>query len=369
MAQGYNAHADILTATVDGRDINELWADYQQVLTEWNARRQTIVNFLTFSVQQDVEIVPDVSSAGDFQIASEYGEPTGIRPSVGYSAFGYDFNWYDLAARFTWQFLADAPQARVDAVQNQALEADSRLVFNKILKQIFNNANRSASIRGNAYNVYAFYNADGNAPPDYKSNTFTGTHTHYLRSNAATIDPGDLEDQITALGEHGYDQPNGYTLVTMVNKTEADVIRLFRMGTNGATYDFIPAQNTPAFYLPQNVNVFPQNVRQVADTYKGLKVIGNYGPLLIVEEDYIPTKYVFSFATGGPDSVQNPVGFREHPNTSLRGMRLVKGRTADYPLIDSFYVRGFGTGIRARGAGVVTQIAVGTTYAPPALYA
>jgi hypothetical protein len=369
MPQGYNASADLLTRTADGRDLNELWADYQAVLAEWNAERQRLVNFLTYPVTNPVEDIPVVSNSGDFQPATEYGVPTSIRPEVDYWSLGFDFAWYDLAARFTWQFLADAPASRVDAVQNQALEADSRLVFTRVMRQIFNNTNRNANIRGNAYNVYTFYNGNGEAPPPYKSNTFDSSHSHYFRTGATTIDPGDLEDHIDALAEHGYDQQNGYRLVTMMNKTETEVVRLFRLGTNGATYDFIPAQGTPGILLPTDVRLFPQGVQPVPNTLNGLKVVGSYGPLTIVEEDYIPTKYFFSFATGGPDSIQNPIGFREHANASLRGMRLVKGRNPDYPLIDSYYVRGFGTGVRHRGAGVVSQIASSTGYTPPSLYA
>lgn len=369
MAQGYNAHADLVYRTADGRDLNELWSDYQTVLTEWNSRRQNLINFLTFPVTDPIEDVPIVASNGDFQEASEYGVPTSIRPSVDHFTFGYSFKWYDLAARFTWQFLADAPSSRVDAVQNQALEADSRLVFTKIMRRIFNPTGETAGINGNPYNVYPFYNGDAQVPPAYKSTTFTAPHSHYLRSNSATIDPGDLQDQIAALGEHGYEQANGYRIVTMVNKVQGDLIRLFRLGTNGATYDFLPAQGTPGILLPIDVRLLGGGQPQlVPNSLDGLKVIGSYGPLIIVEEDYVPAGYVFSFASGGPDSVQNPIGFRQHANAGLRGMRLVKGRDNDYPLIDSYYVRGFGTGVRVRGAGVVTQIAVGTTYAPPALY-
>lgn len=364
--RGYNATADLLTHTLDGRDLNEMWAEYQSVIQQWNAERANLVRFLTYSVTNPIEEIPIVGQDGDFEEASEYGEPVGIRPSVDYWSLGFDFKWYDLAARFTWQFLADAPSSQLDATQNAALEADSRLVFTKVFRQIFNGTNRMADIRGNPYNVYTFYNAAGQAPPNYKTYTFDGTHTHYLRSGAATIDPGDLQDQIEHLLHHGYDQTRGYKLVTMVNRTEAEVIRLFRSGVNGATYDFVPAQGTPALLLPVDQVILGQ---QVSNTLNGLKVIGSYGPLVIVEEDYIPTKYVFSFATGGPDSLQNPIGIREHSNQSLRGMRLVKGRTPDYPLIDSFYIRGMGTGVRHRGAGVVTQIATGSGYAAPAAYA
>lgn len=367
MAKGYNATADLLTKTVDGKDLNDLWSDYQAVLAQWNADRQKLINFLTYPVTEPVEYVPIVGSSGDFQEASEYGVPVGIRPGVGSYAFGYDFKWYDLAARFTWQFLADAPQSRVDAVQNQALEADSRLVYNKVMRRVFSGVNNDATIDGNAYNVYTFYNGAGQKPPDYKSNTFASDHTHFLASGAANVTPGDLEDMIEHLVHHGYDQTLGYTIVLMANRTEAEAIRLFRSGTNGATYDFIPSQGTPALLLPLDVRV---QGTQVANTYNGFKVTGNYGPLLIIEEDMIPSKYLLAFATGGPDSVQNPVGFRQHVNSSLQGMRLVKGRAADeYPLIDSYYVRGFGTGVRARGAGVVMQITTNASYAPPALYA
>jgi hypothetical protein len=98
-------------------------------------------------------------------------------------------------------------------------------------------------------------------------------------------------------------------------------------------------------------------------------VIGTYGDIIIVEEDYIPAGYLVMFVTGGRDNLQNPIGFREHQNAGLRGMRLVKGRNADYPLLDAYYVRGFGTGVRQRGAGVVMQIKATGTYAPPAAFA
>jgi hypothetical protein len=73
------------------------------------------------------------------------------------------------------------------------------------------------------------------------------------------------------------------------------------------------------------------------------------------------------FATGGQDALPNPIAFREHTNASLRGLRLVKGRTPDYPLIDSVYNRGFGTGVRYRGAAVIAQVTAGA-YAIPTQY-
>ena len=83
----------------------------------------------------------------------------------------------------------------------------------------------------------------------------------------------------------------------------------------------------------------------------------------------MPAKYMVAFGTGGPNALTNPIGIREHANTALRGLRLVKGRSNDYPLQESYYQRGFGTGIAQRGAAVVMKIAAAGPYAPPASYA
>lgn len=153
-------------------------------------------------------------------------------------------------------------------------------------------------------------------------------------------------------------------MFALVNVTEANVIRNFRVST-GARFDFIPAAGAPGLFLPRDQELFGS---QVGSTFRGMNVIGSYGPLLVIEEDYVPPAYVVALVSGGEANVQNPIGIREHANTSLRGLSLVKGRDNDYPLIDSYYVRGFGTGVRQRGAGLVYQIAATGTYAPPAQY-
>jgi ferredoxin len=78
--RGYNAAADLVTQTTDGVDLNELWDEYQQTVAMANAERQLMIDFLTFPVTDAVERVAQVSGA-DFEKASEYGEPVGIRPA------------------------------------------------------------------------------------------------------------------------------------------------------------------------------------------------------------------------------------------------------------------------------------------------
>lgn len=368
-ARGYHTGGDVITQTADGRNLNDIWAEFQQTLNIRNTERNNLVNFLTYGVTDPVVTVPQFGNGENFEEASEFGEPVAMRPTAGYFQMGFSFKWYDTATRFTWQFLADATAEQVEAVNAQVLEADNRLMFNEIMRTLFSKANRTATIQGNAYNVYALYNADGTVPPPYKSYTFDGTHTHYLASGAATVVSGDLDDMYEHLYHHGFSADQGVDLVLMVNKVEGDVIRQFRSAANGGTalYDFIPAQGAPSFLLPQNF-VVPGSPARPANTLRGMKVIGSYGEFTVVQEDYIPAGYMIAFGTGGRDSLTNPIGIREHANPNLRGLRLVKGRQPDYPLQDAFYQRGFGTGIRQRGGAVVMKVTAGT-YAAPTQYA
>jgi len=367
-ARGIGTEGDVITQTTDGRDLNHLWDEFSQTMALRNERRQTLIDFLTFPVSQIIEDVPQVGT-DDFEEASEFGVPKSIRPQMSYFSLAYDFKWYDLATRFSWKFLAEATASQVEAFHASSLEADNRLVFNKVFKTIFNNVNTASTIRTVNYTVYKFYNNDGTQPPDYNGIVHTTSHNHFLTSGAATIDSDDVESMYEHLRHHGYSEVNGMQMVLMVNPTEGVQIRKFRANTVNnnakvALYDFIPALGSAPFILPSQGLIGNQPNADL----QGLRVIGQYGPILIIEEDYIPTGYTFMFATGGKENVNNPVGFREHQNPSLRGLRLIAGDRANYPLVNSFYNRGFGTGVRQRGAGVVFQITAAGSYTIPTLY-
>lgn len=362
--RGTNTQGDVLTQTADGRDLNDIWREFGAMLRAHNERRQRIIDLLTFPVTNPIEDVPQITGE-DFEEASEFGVPKGIRGGAFFS-MGYDFKWYDLAVRYTWMYLAEATAGQVESLANMALEADNRLIFNKVLRAIFNNVNRSATIRNQAVNVYPFYNADGTVPPSYKSAIFDGTHNHFLVSGAATVDSGDLDDMATHLKHHGYGRQQGSQMLLIINSAQTPTVRSFRIA-NGDSYDFIPAVGQPPFLLPANTGGITPS--QPAGVYQGMTVVGQYGDWLVLEDDYVPAGYLVGFATGGEMQATNPVGFRQHANAGLRGLRLVKGPDADYPLIDSYYNRGFGTGVRHRGAGVVMQVKAAGAYDIPADFA
>lgn len=364
-ARGTNTLGDVLTQTVDGRDLNEIWSEFQETIALHNANRQRLIDFLTFDVTTPVEDVPQIGGE-EFEEASEFGVPKGIRGG-DYFSLGYDFKWYDVAIRYTWLYLSEATAGQVEALHNVALEADNRLIFGKVMKAIFNNVNRTAQIRGQAFSVYPFYNADGTVPPPYGNNTFNSSHTHYYTSGGATVDFGDINDIETHLLEHGYGSQQGSQMFLLVNRAQLQTIRTFRIAT-GASYDFITSPAGAPFLLPANTGGVVPGLPP--SSIAGMPVAGAYGPFLVIENDYIPAGYVLGFATGGEQAATNPVGFRQHAQSALRGLLQIGGRSdGDYPIIDSFYQRGFGTGVRHRGAGVVVQITADPTYVIPSIYA
>jgi hypothetical protein len=363
--RGFHATGDIVTQTPDGMDINELWNSYQRWLDDWNSSREALVSFLTYTTTNSFENVWQGGSQADFEDATEYGEPVAYRPTSTPAVMGFPFGWKDMAGRFTWQFLANTPAAQVDSFANMAMEADSRTVFLRVMKTLFGN---TRSVNKEGQTVYPFYSGvAGDLPPQYKMTTFADSHNHFVTSGTATVTPANLEALLGLLEEHGYTKQNGYNPIVLVNKAQGNTIRNFRSTANGGTglYDFVPAVGTPVFLLP--VNMRTEGGRPPAEI-NGLDVIGGYSNATIVQEDYIPAGYMVAIVTGGEDNLSNPIAMRQHPTASLQGLRLAKGRNPDYPLIDSFYVRGFGCGVRHRGAGAIMQVTTNPTYTIPTAY-
>ena len=367
MPRGIHASGDLVTQTADGMDLNRLWNEFQASLQIFNEKRDSLVRLLTYPITNASEDVFQAGAQAEFEDASEYGLPVGYRPQATSAVMGFDFKWRDLGGYFTWQFLSEAPASQVQAFNNMAIEADNRTVFKKVMNTLFNNTRRTNK-EGNV--VYPFYNGQNidafDTPPQWGATVHAAGHNHFL-TVGATLEPSDVEGMQDHLTHHGYSQARGNTLILMVNQAQGDAMRNWRSTANGGTgrYDFVPASNTPSFLLPVDLRT---EGRAVPTTYNGFDVIGGYGQFIIIQDDYVPASYLVGFATGGVDSLPNPIGFREHAQANLRGLRLVKGRTPDYPLIDSVYNHGFGTGVRHRGAVVVAQITAGA-YSIPTEYA
>lgn len=389
MAKGYGASGDILTRTRDGQDLNAIWQQYQDLLSNFNAARQPLIDLLSFTT---TSLTEDIIQPGQeqFEEATEFGIPQSIRPMPTPQARAYPFKWYDIRAGYTFQFLVGGPNQsagastkQLDAVMNNVLEADNNLQLQLVLKALFNNANRTTIIDGVTFNVTALWNNDGVfTPPPWNNVTFAGSHNHYVSSGSNTgqtkFDPGDHTQLAGLVEEHGYTRANGYNVLFLMNPADAQAgIQNFIRGTafvsGGSTtvtsvYDFIPSQGQNfAAQLPAGftlVGGLPPN------TFAGLEVLGSWGPYLVIQNAQIPAGYMVAVATRGNSVTTNVIGIREHANPGMRGVVLRPGNNQAYPLIDSFFVRGMGTSVGPRGAAAIMKLdASGGAYTVPTAFA
>lgn len=366
--EGILTQGDLVTVTADGIDLNALWNSFAESISIYNEAMDDLIALLTYPVTVPVEPVVQIGET-TFEEATEMGVPRGAGLPIEVFQMGYDLRHYDKRTAYTWMFLADADARQVEAIHESILWADKRLVFKKIMEALFDNRTRRANIRNQAYNVYPLYNGEGVAPPRFKNNTFTENHTHYVVSGSSAIDPSDVEDLMELIAEHGYSPQAGTAFLLLANKAETDTIRQFRRGvnTNGvaAGYDFIPSPTQPAMMLPNAEGLLGN---QPAPSFGGLAVIGSYGFWNIVEEDYIPPGYLVGVGYGGRFNLGNPVGLRQHSNPAMQGLRIIPGNYQRYPLVDGFYARSFGSGIRQRGGAAIMQIKASGAYEIPTAY-
>ncbi|OBJ61283.1 hypothetical protein [Mycobacterium sp. 1423905.2] len=368
---GFFTEGDIVprvTATADNIDLNRIWLEMQSALGEWNAHRSAIVDLLSYWHTSTADAVPQALVESMYERASEFGEPESMGPPSEYLLLGYTMVDWDRAARFTWRFLRDADARQVRAVLDEAMRGDNTTVTRTILNRLFSPA---AETNDSGNICYGLWNGtDGMKPPPVLGKTFTADHTHYLWSGNGTVDSGDLELSIRHVREHGYGLVDGAEeLVCLVHPTESEIIQSFRANvenenTQTAKWDFIQAVNQPAFIIAEGGQLVGS---QPPGTVFNLPTVGKYGPLWIVESNFVPEHYMAVVATAGPGAASNAIGVRQHPNRVYQGLRQIPGNANGYPLQDSFYSRTFGVGTRHRGAAVVTQITASSAYTAPTI--
>ncbi|KZE89090.1 hypothetical protein [Microbacterium sp. TNHR37B] len=364
--RGFNVGADILTHTADGVALRDIYNEIVDALAEWNKGRQAVSALFTSTTTDSfVQLAKEPGQGDDFEEASEFGVPKSARRDAEYFRMGFPLKWFDIATRYTQAFLRDASAEQVRLQLSSVLERDNHLVFAKTMKALTDkvtSANRSTNENG--VTVYDLWDGSaGEVPPSFAGKTFTDSHSHYLVSGAATLDGGDLKELRDTIQEHGYGlRESGEQVVIMVNPVQADLIWSFRKDPENLAkdpFDFIPAQGAPAYLSAEDI---------VGDkppaTFNGLAIEGSYGDALITKNYLIPAGYVVAVASGGANRSRNPLLFREHPRPEWRGLNIV---TQDnHPLRNAYYQRGFGVGVRHRGAAAVLQIKASGSYVNPA---
>lgn len=367
---GYHTAGDVLVdKTADGVPLTKLWDDLRDLLAMWREKQGALLGFLSFQTTDVAEAVPQSLGKYTFEEASEFGVPKANQAGDSL-IIGYGFTDYDTASRYTWKYLRNATAKQIDHDYVAALEADQRLRTGKVLQRLLSPAQKLTP-EGNP--EFGLWNGtDGIAPIEYLGKTFATNHNHYLVSGNAEVDSADVEDSIKLITEHGYGTTEGSRVLVFASQNLCDKIASWRKGEESrsggpvAKFDFIPSATAPAFLTSEFVvgQAPPDRFGANAQGQGGLPVAGSYGHALIVPHILVPDGYLITVATSGANSPNNPVGFREHSNSAYRGLRQIPG-TGQFPLIDMFWQRSFGVGVRHRGAAVVTQIKASGTYDVP----
>lgn len=360
MAHGYFAASDIINESVDGHLLSDIWAEFQETLKLANDRRTAIGSLFTHRTTTAADDILQSATTGDeFEEASEFGVPSSIRSGLEFIRVGFPLKWYDLAARYTSAFLRDATREQIENVHARALEADSRLVYKGILKALMFKDGGGTNSDGTAI-VPLWNGTDDRTPPEFDGKAFEATHNHYLTSQSVDVDGEDLKDLINHVQEHGYGAGSDQMLI-LVHPDQGEVIRSFRVA-DGSPFDFISSEEAPAYLTSEQLVG-----KRPPSSFNGLKVIGSYGDALIVQDRFIPSGYLVATATGGANSEHNVIGQREHVKSEYQGLRQIPGNRQAYPLVDSYYTRGVGFGVKHRGAAAVMQVTTATEYTNPSL--
>lgn len=364
--KGISTGGDVLVnETSDGVNLNSIWEEIANALKIYNEHRSTIVRLLSYPTIAVADVIPQSVEGESFEIATEFGLPRAIREPADYLRLGYSFQDYDLRLGASWKFLRSATAEQVEAQVTRIFEADNRLVSGSVLRRLLSPAQQFNEWQ---HVCYPIWSGDGMVPPSHMGKNFDGTHTHFLTSGSTHIDSQDIEDLLWTVTEHGYGRfgSQGGQLIILAHPDQVEDMTFWRAGVEYASgkvpkWDFVPSQAAPAYFTTEHL------VGSVAPSdFNGLQVLGSYGDAWLIESHYVPTGYVIVAATGGLDSDRNPVGLREHPNPSYSGLRHIPGR-GPYPLQDSFYARGFGVGVRHRGAAAVMQVSESSTYTAPTI--
>ena len=364
MAKGISTSGDVLVnVTADGVDLNEIWAEIADALALYNAERTAVARLLSYPTTVPADAVPQSISSESFEEATEFGEPRAIRPPSDVLKLGYSFKDWDISLRATWKFLRDATAEQVTAQVTRVLEADNKLVNGTILRRLFGPA---PVLNDWQHTVYGLWCNDGMVPPPYLGKTFLGTHTHYLTSQSTVIDSQDIEDMIKHVKEHGY----GSQMLIFAHPDDVDAATMtawragveYRTGGPLPKWDFIPSALMPAWISDETIHGPIPN----ADLMVSRSGVHTAGRCLSSPLTCLPGTLSWSRRVA---QIQTQTRLVSGSTRTLltQGLRHIPGTHVGYPLQDSFFARGFGVGVRHRGAAVVCQITASATYISPAI--
>ena len=365
MPYGYGTQGDALVNKLaDGVDLHTVWNTIGDLLEVWNDERTSVAKLLSYPTVKPAEALPQKLNAISFETASEFGVPVAVAPPKDVLKLGATLIDFDARTGFTWRYLRQADSRQVNSVINDIAAADDKNLNGTVIKRILNPAPESNEME---HVCYGLWSGDGMVPLPHLGNSFDGNHSHYISSQSTQIDSGDIEDAIDHIVHHGYGTKTNSDILILANPQDGQFIQSWRKGEESrpsgptAKYDFVHSSVAPPYFSAERII----GEEAPAEIY-GVKVWGSYGRGYLLESNYVPAGYVIVAASGGPDSVDNVCALRQPEDFDYQGLLRIPGNDRAYPLVDSFFLRSVGAGVRHRSAAVAIQVTPSPVYTAPA---
>lgn len=336
--------------TIDGQPLSDIWTELQMALEVFNAHASAYVAALSFRVTRPQNKIAVPHTPG-FQEATEFGRPSKIKTHFVTRAFPLDH--HDLGTGYTQEFIDDMTADQIMAVSALARRSWTELQQEVVLNALLRNTNYTDQ---DGLFVRSLYNGDGEIPPRVKRWEFDGTHTHYLADSTPAFE--DLEEMSEHLIHHGFREFGGQDVTFALHVRREDLATIRDLD------EFVPADSASQPVIIDGNRI---GRTRAAMTPSGLNVEGYIGDWTLVQDNNLPEGYWVGIVENPPISrEQNVVGLREHENPSARGLRLIEGNRAHYPIYESVYDGYLGAGVGQRGAAVVLYTE-SNSYAAPDL--
>ena len=276
----------------------------------------------------------------------------GVAPSKkGYSTGDVSFplRLYSSSIGWTQKHLDIATPNELLSEYLSVRTGHSYEINKQIKKAIYNNTNATfvdKNFNGVSLTVRRFLNADGQAIPDYEGTSFTAaSHTHYMANSTLTGSAVDL--LISNVQEHGHTR--GLKLIINI----ADKSKMIGLTGTGS---FVPLGNAVMVY-----NASDSTMTRLDNTDLNNQHIGYWNDIEVWVKPYAVANYMLCITSEG----EKPLGFRQRPQSSLQGLRLVS-EIPGFPLISKSFEAEFGVAVNSRTSGAVLYFA-NATWANPTI--
>lgn len=353
----------------------DLYVRMRQALAYYNETANAILGLLTNRTTVVQERFPfGTLGGGLLQRSAEFGQVLAVRPTVGAEFdVAYPIERYATRAIFTPEYLLRARVQDVQAVTVQMIVDDYNTLFRTVLEALFNNANYSfvdpkdIGAGAGTLTIRRLFNADGTAGNIYLGNgklVNMATLNHYKTSGNASFTNNAFLMARDTLRNIGLNS----NIVFFISEEDADDVSLLS--------DFVGADNAFAYDnfgigRDPNITVPPGNEtpRAIVTYPNAIGRIRNAGQVVTLQ--WMPSGFIFAMDT----TAERPLVIREADVPRLRGFRLTGNDVVGEPELDGpnpilnkYWERIFGVGVRNRGNGVIVQITASGTYTAPTFF-